>query len=146
MTFNMRQLAGVLLIAVALLDFQVPSVPVKPDLVIDKPSISVVLPSVQSERRVVLAEFYVSMSEILLDDGLRDPSKLNDTADFAAMHASALGFAIKRKDIGTVPGLGEAIDKAFFDAVGEDVVPLDDSVRSKLAEVCLAIAWEIMNG
>lgn len=147
MTFNMRQLAGVLLIAVAFLDMQIPSVvpaPPKPDL--PRPSITVVVPEVQDERKSVLADFYLALAEIVVEDGARDEPQIGDTAAFAQFHASALGFAIKRKDIGTVPGLAEAIDKGFMDNLGEEVQALDSDVRARLAEVCKAIAWSILNG
>ena len=143
MTFNMRQLLGVLLIAAAFLDLQVPVV--TPSVDIPKPSISVVIPEVQDERKDVLADFYLALGEIVVEDGARSDPQLGDTAAFAQFHTSALGFAIKRKDIGTIPGLGEAIDKAFFDNLGEEVQPLDPSVRAKLAEICTAIAWSIKN-
>ena len=145
MTFNMRQLAGVLLIAVAFLDLNVPSGPTVPDVVIPKPSITVVIPEVQDERKAVLADFYLALGEIVLEDGERSDPQLGDTAAFAQMHASALQFAIKRKDVGTVPGLAEAVDKAFFDNLGEEVQPLDSATRRKLSEVCNAIAWSIKN-
>ena len=145
MTFNMRQLAGILLMAVAFLDLQVPGVPSVPTVDIPKPSISVVIPEVQDERKAVLADFYLALGEIIVEDGTRSEPQLGDTAAFAQFHTSALGFAIKRKDIGSVPGLGEAIDKAFFDNLGEEVKPLDAGVRSKLAEICNAIAWSIAN-
>jgi len=146
MTFNMRQLAGVLLIAVAFLDLNVPGVvpgPVAP--VVPKPAITVVLPEVQDERKAVLADFYLAVAEIIVEDGERTEPQLADTAAFAQFHASALRFAISRKDVGTVPGLDKAIDKAFMDNLGEDVQTLDRSVRAKLAEVCNAIAWSILN-
>ena len=111
-----------------------------------QPSITVVIPEVQEARKSVLADFYMAIGEIVVDDGERDSPQLADTAAFAQFHASALGFQVKRNDIGTVPGLADAIDKAFFDNIGKDVTSLNDSTRRKVAEVCNAIAWSILNG
>lgn len=149
MTFNIRQLAGVALVAVALtFDIGGPGAPAVTPVDIPKPAITVVLPEVQDERKSSLADFYMALGEMVAEDGERPEPQLADTATFARMHASALGFAIKREDIGTVPGLAEAIDKAFSDNLGDEVQPLDGDggVRAKLAEICTAIAWSVLNG
>lgn len=142
MTLNLRQILGLVLVSVALLDFNV--APPKPD--VPRPTIDVVIPEVQDDRKAVLADFYLALGEIVLSDGLSEDPLVSDTEAFSRLHAAALRFAVDRKDVGTVPGLAEAIDKAFFDALGDEVKPLDAGVRAKLAEVCSAIAWSISNG
>lgn len=148
MTLNIRQIVGLLLMASAFFDIGVPwdVVPPRPPVVVPEPKISVTLPEIPRERRAAYAEFYASLAEIVADDAWKPKPQLVDTTSFMALHASALGFAIKHEHVGTVPGLGEAIDQAFFDNLGEEVKPIDSTTRDQIVEVCNAIAWRMLNG
>jgi len=148
MTLNIRQIAGLLLMAAAFFDLGVPGVvvPPKPPVVVPQPSISVTLPAIPDERKDAYAQFYTSLGQIVAEDGAKATPQLKDTTSFMTLHASALGFAIKTEHVGTVPGLGDAIDKAFFDRLGEEVKPLDSTTRGQIVEVCNAIAWRMLNG
>jgi len=145
MTLNLRTLVAIGLIVAGFLLPKTDAVVVpKPD--VPKPAVAVVLPDVPDERRPMLSQFYASLGDIVAEDGAKAAPQLKDTTSFMSLHSSALGFAIRTADVGTVPGLGEAIDKAFFDRLGDEVQPLDASVRAKIVEVCKALAWGFENG
>lgn len=119
-----------------------------PEPVLPKPSVSVDLPleGIPAGRRAYFSDVYSSMALVLERDGKRAAPGVKTIIDFTALHASALQLSVDRDQVGVYPGLGEAIDAAFRENVGDENVPVDDGVRAKLAEVCRALAWEFRNG
>lgn len=113
-----------------------------------QPAVSVDLPlsGIPADRRGYFADIYDAMAEVVERDGKRPTAGVKSIVDFSALHAGALQLAVDRDQVGVYPGLGEAIDAAFAENVGDDNVPVDASVRAKLAEVCRALAWEFRNG
>ncbi len=100
-----------------------------------------VLPKMLQADRQYLANFYDAMVFIIMRDAGRDSPILNSTDSFAAFHAGSLQLAIDKANVGKYPGLAEAIDETFVNAVGADVKPLDKDTRTRLAAACSVLSW-----
>lgn len=113
-----------------------------------KPSITVSLPTsgIPAGRRQYFGDIYDSMALVIERDGKRADPGIDSTDDFTKFQAAALQLAVDREQVGVYPGLGEAIDRAFLDNLGDESQNVDAAVRAKLAEVCRAIAWGFKNG
>lgn len=139
---DIRQIVAIVVIAAGIMLPRM-GTPVTPP-----PSIPIDLPlsGIPAERREYFGDLYDAMAAVIERDGKRPTSGVKSILDFSALHAGALQLAVDRDQVGVYPGLGEAIDAAFASNVGDDNVQVDAAARSRLAEVCRAIAWEFRNG
>lgn len=102
-----------------------------------RPIVSGMLPA----DRKYLANFYDAMVFVLMRDAGRDEPICSTVGKFAEFHAGSLQLAIDRQNVGKYPGLGEAIDQVFVNAVGADDVRLEASSRTKLTAACGVLSW-----
>ena len=93
--------------------------------------------------RIYLSNLYEAMSFILLRDFERDKPILGSTGDFVTFHTGSLKLAIDKASVGKYPGLAEAIDKTFVNAVGADQQKLDQALQKKLIASCAALSWTL---
>lgn len=91
--------------------------------------------------RQYMASFYDSLAFILLRDKGRDVPIIGTTEQFANFHAGSLQAAIDKAKVGKYPGLGEAIDETFVNAIGADIRRLDDESRTKLTAACGVLSY-----
>ncbi len=93
--------------------------------------------------RLYLADFYDAMAWVVMRDKLRDQNQkvLKTNEDFVRFHAGSLQLCIDRGDVGKTPGLGEAVDQVFVDALGDDAIPLGDDELDMLIAACNALSW-----
>lgn len=91
--------------------------------------------------RVYLSNFYEAVGYVLLRDGERDQPIISDTRKFELFHAGSLRLAVNKSDVGKYGELGDAIDKVFLDAVGNDEKEIDVGLRSKIVSACGALSW-----
>lgn len=98
-----------------------------------KPIAAKMLPS----DRVYLSHLYDAMAFVLLRDKDRTDPIISTTEDFAAFHSGTLVLAIDKAKVGKYPGLAEAIDKAFFAALGTDEPrKMTDEEKGRLIVAC----------
>lgn len=112
-----------------------------PKLLVIAESVGKILPRMTPTDRKYLANFYDAMAFVLLRDGDRESPIISDTDKFVTFHAGSLQLAIDRKDVGKYDGLGAAIDEAFVNAVGSDMVKVDATVRAKLVAASGVLSW-----
>jgi hypothetical protein len=105
-----------------------------------------VLPKMLPADREYLSSFYDALSFVLLRDGSRDQPIIATTSQFVAFHAGSLQLAIDRKNVGKYPGLAEAIDLTFVNALGADVRALSPEDRTKLTAACSVLAYAFKVG
>jgi hypothetical protein len=105
-----------------------------------------VLPKMLPSDRQYLSSFYDAMSFVLIRDGRRDEPIIGTTQQFVTFHAGSLQLAIDRKNVGKYPGLAEAIDLTFVNAVGADVRALSPEDRTKLTAACSVLAYAFKVG
>ena len=98
-------------------------------------------PKLLPADRIYLSALYDAMAGVVERDGRRDEPILDTTEKFAFFHKQTLNFAIDKKDVGKVPGLGEAIDEVFVNAAGVEVAPITGQKRIDLENACNAISW-----
>lgn len=121
-----------------------------PNAVVPKPDQSimawaeplrVVLPKMLPADREYLSRLYDAMSFVLIRDGGRDEPIISTTDKFVVFHAGTLRLAIDKAKVGQYPGLGEAIDRTFVNAIGADARPLSPEDRTKLTAACSVLAY-----
>lgn len=126
-----------------------------PTAVVPKPDQSImawaeplrpVLPRMLPADREYLSRFYDAMSFILIRDGNRDEPILGTTDKFVVFHAGSLKAAIDKAKVGQYPGLGEAIDLTFVNALGADARALSPEDRTKLTAACSVLAYAFKVG
>lgn len=105
-----------------------------------------VLPKMLAKDREYLANFYDAMSFVLIRDGGRDEPIIGTTTQFVTFHTGSLQLAIDRANVGKYPGLGEAIDLTFVNAIGADVRALSPEDRTKLTAACSVLAYALKVG
>lgn len=105
-----------------------------------------VLPKMLPADREYLSRFYDAMSFVLLRDGGRDEPIISTTDKFVVFHAGSLRLAIDKAKVGQYPGLGEAIDQTFVNAIGADARPLSPEDRTKLTAACSVLAYAFKVG
>lgn len=91
--------------------------------------------------RAYLRDLYLAVGTVLERDAMNAEPVISTTGKFREMHQKTLELAIDRKDIGRVPGLGQAIDKTFERAAGLEESRVDDEKRAQLIAGCTALAW-----
>ena len=102
-----------------------------------------ILPAMLPKDRQYLANFYDALAFILLRDASRSDPILGSTDSFAAFHAGSLKSAIDKASVGKYPGLGEAIDQTFINAIGADVRAIDADTRTKLTAASGVLSWAL---
>lgn len=100
-----------------------------------------VVPKMLPNDRQYLANFYDAMAFVLLRDASRETPIVGTTDAFAAFHAGSLQMAIDKANVGKYPGLAEAIDETFVNAVGAESKVLDADSRTKLTAACGVLSW-----
>lgn len=91
--------------------------------------------------RLYLANLYDAMKFILERDFVRDDPIVSTTDDFVNFHTSSLRLAIEKKNVGKYPGLAEAIDRTFLNALGPDQQKLDKNLQQNLSAACGALSY-----
>ena len=106
-----------------------------------------ILPTPEPSDKEQIAEFYDDLADGVENDGVKSGEKFyRDTADFRFSHANALRLWRDVRKVGSVPGLGEAVDKVLADMIGLEVQPMTDEVRAKVIEACREVARRLRNG
>lgn len=105
-----------------------------------------ILPKMLPADRKYLANFYDACAYIVLHDGDRDVPIIGTTDQFVIFHSGSLRTAIEKAKVGRYPGLGEAIDQTFVNAMGADPKKLDAASRSRLVAACGVLSWAFRIG
>ena len=111
------------------------------------PSGGGILPTPEPTDQEQIAVFYDSLAMGVENDGAKDGDKFySDTADFRRAHVDALRLWRDVRKVGTVPGLGEAVDEVLADMIGLEVQPMTDEVRGKVIAACREVARRLRDG
>jgi hypothetical protein len=105
-----------------------------------------ILPTMLVKDREYLANFYDALSFVLIRDAGRESPIVKTTGDFVVFHAGSLQLAIDKAAVGKYPGLGEAIDQTFVNALGADQRALSADDRTKLTAACTVLAYALKVG
>ncbi len=100
-----------------------------------------ILPRMLPKDRIYLATLYDAMAYVLMRDGDREKPIISSNDQFAAFHAGTLNLAIDKAAVGKYPGLAEAIDEVYVNALGADVRELDAAARKRLIAACGVLSW-----
>jgi hypothetical protein len=100
-----------------------------------------ILPKMLPKDRQYLATLYDAMAYVLIRDGEREKPIVGSNDQFAAFHAGTLKLAIDKAAVGKYPGLAEAIDNVFVNAIGADVRELSVEDRRGLIAACGVLSW-----
>ena len=154
-----RLAAVVLLIAAAWGVVPMPRLPdgAVPTIVVEKPSVemqAVVVPiaaavkSLPAGDRLLWAQTWTKASVVVAGDAVTTEVVFTDTRSLRAFTALALDIAWRR--IGQhAPGsnepLRQAVEAAYGQVVGKDVVPVTADLRARYVELAKAIAWAGQN-
>jgi len=107
-----------------------------------KPILSKMLP----KDRQYLATLYDAMAYVLIRDGEREKPIIGSNDQFAAFHAGTLKLAVDKSAVGKYPGLAEAIDNVYVNALGADVRELSVDDRRALIAACGVLSWSFGMG
>jgi hypothetical protein len=105
-----------------------------------------ILPTMLVKDREYLANFYDALSFVLIRDAGRESPIVKTTGDFVVFHAGSLQLAIDKAAVGKYPGLGEAIDETFINALGADQRALSADDRTRLTAACTVLAYALKVG
>jgi hypothetical protein len=105
-----------------------------------------ILPRMLPKDRQYLATLYDAMAYVLIRDGGREKPIVGSNDQFAAFHAGTLKLAIDKAAVGKYPGLAEAIDNVFVNAIGADVRELSTEDRRGLIAACGVLSWSFGMG
>jgi hypothetical protein len=105
-----------------------------------------ILPKMLAKDREYLSNFYDALSFVLIRDSKRPSPIVKTTGDFVVFHAGSLQMAIDKEAVGKYPGLGEAIDQTFVNALGADQRLLSADDRTKLTAACSVLAYALKVG
>lgn len=100
-----------------------------------------ILPTMLPSDRRYLANFYEAVAYVLMKDGDRVVPIIGSTEQFVVFHSGSLRLAIEKSKVGRYPGLAEAIDQTFVNAMGADPRKLDEQSRSRLIASCGVLSW-----
>lgn len=96
--------------------------------------------------RAYLADFYEGMAFVLLRDFDREKPIIVTSDGFEAFHGGSLKMAIEKAKVGIYPGLDEAIDKAFFAAIGDEPKTLTPEDQKNLVAACGSLTYTLRVG
>lgn len=114
-----------------------------PELLAWADQLKPILPKMLPTDRAYLSSFYDAMAYIILRDGDRSTPLVTDTEKFAVLHAGSLQLAIEKAKVGKYPGLDDAIDSVFFNALGAEQKALDAPTRARLVAACGVLSWTL---
>ena len=145
---NWRVLVAAGLVAVAFAAPKLtepPAAPAKPVVNAEYETLTADVPD--PKRPAYMRDLYSALGYVIARDGEAVEAQVKTTDDFRVRHRNTLRLAIDRVDVGTTPGLGEAIDKVFARAVGSaDDQAVTPEIRAKLVKACEALAWRFGRG
>jgi len=134
-----------------------PSAAVAP-IAVETPSVemqAVVAPVADAIRtlpigdRVLWAHVWTKAAVVVAGDAISGEAAFTDTRSLRAYTALALDISWRRIS-GHVPGSNEplrkAVEAAYGQVVGTDVVPVTSDLRARYAEFAKAVAWAGVNG
>ena len=105
-----------------------------------------ILPRMLPKDRQYLATLYDAMVYVLIRDGEREKPIIGSNDQFAAFHAGTLNLAIDKAAVGKYPGLAEAVDNVYVNALGADVRELTVDDRRALIAACGVLSWSFGMG
>jgi hypothetical protein len=155
-----RIAAALLLIAAAWGKLPVPKLPAAPTVTVDveTPSVEMqqlvkpvadALKSLPMGDRMLWAQTWNKAATVVAGDAVTTEVVFTDTRSLRMFTTLALEIAWRRigqHAPGSVAGLREAVEAAYGQAVGTDVVPVTADVRSRYAAFAKAVAWAGVNG
>lgn len=158
---TLGRIAGaLLLIAAAWGKIPMPRMPATPTVTVDveTPSVEMqqlvkpvadALKSLPMGDRMLWAQTWTKAGVVVAGDAVTTEVVFTDTRSLRAFTALALDIAWRRigqHAPGSVAGLREAVEAAYGQAVGADVVPVTADVRSRYTAFAKAVAWAGVNG
>lgn len=155
-----RIAAALLLIAAAWGKLPVPKLPAAPTATVDveTPSVEMqqlvepvakALKSLPIGDRMLWAQTWSKAATVVAGDAVTTEVVFTDTRSLRMFTTLALDIAWRRigqHAPGSVAGLREAVEAAYGQAVGTDVVPVTADVRSRYTAFAKAVAWAGVNG
>ena len=117
-----------------------------PDLLKLAEPLKPILPRMLPKDRQYLATLYDAMAYVLIRDGEREKPIIGSSDQFAAFHAGTLKLAVDKAAVGKYPGLAEAIDNVYVNALGADVRELSVDDRRALIAACGVLSWSFGMG
>jgi hypothetical protein len=129
---------------------------VNPDLQVEKPTDEVLLEKAKvvikafdgsafdkSKDGQRLALLYLDLATLIELDGEQEVVKTTEEI----RQANSLTGAMLRLNLkGVYPGLSDASNDLLVSQIGEDIVPLDSSLRAKAVDAFRALAWACFEG
>jgi hypothetical protein len=107
------------------------------------------LKSLPMGDRMLWAQTWYKAASVVAGDAVTTEVVFTDTRSLRMFTTLALEIAWRRigqHAPGSVAGLREAVEAAYGQAVGTDVVPVTADVRSRYAAFAKAVAWAGVNG
>ena len=155
-----RIAAALLLIAAAWGQIPMPRMPAAPAVTVDveTPSVEMqqlvkpvadAMKSMPAGDRMLWAQTWNKAGVVVAGDAVTTEVVFTDTRSLRAFTALALDIAWRRigqHAPGSVTGLREAVEAAYGQAIGTDVVSVTSDVRSRYAAFAKAVAWAGVNG
>ena len=155
-----RIAAALLIIAAAWGQIPMPKLPAAPAVTVDveTPSVEMqqlVRPVAESLQalpmgdRMLWAQTWNKAATVVAGDAVTTEVVFTDTRSLRMFTSLALDIAWRRigqHAPGSVAGLREAVEAAYGQAIGVDVVSVTADVRSRYAAFAKAVAWAGVNG
>lgn len=154
-----RIAAAGLLIAAAWGKIPLPSLPaVAPRIAVDTPSVEMqrlVTPVAAALRglgpvdRALWAQAWSKVALVVRGDAVTQEVAFSDTRALRLYTTLAIDIAWRRiggHAPGSIAGLREAVEAAYGQAIGTDMVPVTADLRERYAAFCDAVAWAGLNG
>ena len=152
--------AALLLIAAAWGQIPMPRMPAVPavSVEVETPSVEMqqlvkpvadAMKSMPAGDRMLWAQTWTKAGVVVAGDAVTTEVVFTDTRSLRAFTALALDIAWRRigqHAPGSVTGLREAVEAAYGQAIGVDVVSVTADVRSRYAAFAKAVAWAGLNG
>jgi hypothetical protein len=158
---TIARIAGaLLLIAAAWGQIPMPRMPAVPavSVEVETPSVEMqqlvkpvadAMKSMPAGDRMLWAQTWTKAGVVVAGDAVTTEVVFTDTRSLRAFTALALDIAWRRigqHAPGSVAGLREAVEAAYGQAIGVDVVSVTADVRSRYAAFAKAVAWAGVNG
>jgi hypothetical protein len=155
-----RIAAALLLVAAAWGKLPVPRLPADPavSVNVETPSVEMqqlvkpvaeALKSVPMGDRMLWAQTWSKAATVVAGDAVTTEVVFSDTRSLRMFTTLAIEIAWRRigqHSPGSVAGLREAVEAAYGQAIGVDVVSVTADVRSRYAAFAKAVAWAGVNG
>ena len=155
-----RIAAALLLVAAAWGKLPVPRLPAAPavSVNVETPSVEMqqlvkpvaeALKSVPMGDRMLWAQTWSKAATVVAGDAVTTEVVFSDTRSLRMFTTLAIEIAWRRigqHSPGSVAGLREAVEAAYGQAIGVDVVSVTADVRSRYAAFAKAVAWAGVNG